>query len=395
MGIDVGAVLSIAQVGAPLSVASMRQRLGRSGRRPGDPAIARFYITVPEASEALSPQDALYPELVQAIAVLNLLLAGWCEPPIVSKLHLSTLIQQVLSLIVQQGGLRADQVWQVLCQTGPFQSVDQAMFMKLLRCLGQHELIQQSQDGSLLIGEKGDRIVNHYSFYSAFATPQEYRILQNGKSLGTLPIDIPLAQDALFIFAGKRWQALTVDDFKRVVEVTPAGTGKLPKFSGGCAQVHDRIRQEMYRIYGSDTVPSFLDAVGQRLLGEARINFAAYGLNQTSVLDQGKHTLLFCWQGDIVINTLVVLLQSKGLKVCREDLAIAVRKTTAEALMMHLGELLDNGPADAVELAATVGNKLNEKHDLFLSEELRCLNYAASHLAPQAAWEAIKQLLNE
>jgi ATP-dependent helicase Lhr and Lhr-like helicase len=395
MGIDVGAVLSIAQVGAPLSVASMRQRLGRSGRRPGDPAIARFYITVPDASEDLSPQDALYPELVQAIAVLNLLLDGWCEPPIVSKLHLSTLIQQILSLIVQQGGAQADQVWQVLCRTGPFQSVDQAMFMKLLRCLGQQELIQQSEDGSLLIGVKGDRIVNHYSFYSAFATPQEYRILHEGKSLGTLPLNIPLTQDALFIFAGKRWQALTVDDFKRVVEVAPAGTGKLPKFSGGSGQVHDRIRQEMYRVYSSDTVPSFLDAAGQRLLSEARANFAESGLDRTSVLEEGKHTLLFCWQGDIVINTIMVQLQARGLKVCREDLALSVRKIARDELVMHLGELLDDGPADAVELAATVSNKLNEKHDLFLSEELRCLDYAASYLAPQAAWEAIKQILNE
>ena len=35
MGIDVGDVKSIAQVGAPFSVASMRQRIGRSGRRAG------------------------------------------------------------------------------------------------------------------------------------------------------------------------------------------------------------------------------------------------------------------------------------------------------------------------------------------------------------------------
>jgi ATP-dependent helicase Lhr and Lhr-like helicase len=392
MGIDVGAVLSIAQVGAPLSVASMRQRLGRSGRRPGDPAIARFYITVPDGSADLSPQDALYPELVQAIAVLNLLLAGWCEPPIVDKLHLSTLIQQVLSLIVQKGGVPAGQAWELLCKTGPFQSVDRDKFMKLLRCLGQQELIQQSQDGSLLIGPKGDRIASHYSFYSAFATPQEYRILLDGKSLGTLPLEIPLFQDALFIFAGKRWTAISVDDIRRVVEVAPAETGKLPKFSGGGAQVHDRIRQEMYRVYCSSTVPAFLDSVGQRLLSEARLNFERFNLNRQPLLEDVKHTLLFCWQGDIVLNTLIVQLQARGLKACREDLAIAVKKTSAQELWMHIGELVDEGPADAVALAATVANKLNEKHDLFLSEELRCLNYATSYLAPQAAWETLKSM---
>lgn len=390
MGIDVGAVLSIAQVGAPMSVASMRQRMGRSGRRPGDPAIARFYITVPDASTELSPQDALYPELVQAIAVLNLLLAGWCEPPIISKLHLSTLVQQVLSLIVQQGGIQAAQAWQQLCSIGPFQSVSQDIFAKLLRCLGQQELIQQSQDGSLLIGPKGDRIVNHYSFYSAFATLQEYRILLNGRSLGTLPLEIPLFQDALFIFAGKRWIALSVNDVQRVVEVAPAETGKLPVFSGGAAQVHSRIRQEMYQVYCSSAVPAFLDAAGQRLLQEARLRFAEFGLGQQALLEDGKHTLLFCWQGDIVLNTLVVQLQARGLKACREDLAIAVQKISPPDLWMHLGELVDEGPADAIALAATVANKISEKYDAYLSEELKCLNYAASHLDTQGAWATLK-----
>jgi len=43
LGIDIGAVKSVAQVGAAPSVASLRQRLGRSGRRRGEPAILRCY----------------------------------------------------------------------------------------------------------------------------------------------------------------------------------------------------------------------------------------------------------------------------------------------------------------------------------------------------------------
>ncbi|MFJ2032302.1 helicase-related protein [Streptosporangium sp. NPDC087985] len=54
MGIDIGSVSSIAQVGAPPSVAPLRQRLGRSGRR-GGPAVLRLYISEPEPTLTIHP----------------------------------------------------------------------------------------------------------------------------------------------------------------------------------------------------------------------------------------------------------------------------------------------------------------------------------------------------
>jgi ATP-dependent helicase Lhr and Lhr-like helicase len=43
LGIDIGDVTCVAQISAPYSVASLRQRLGRSGRRAGKPAVLRQY----------------------------------------------------------------------------------------------------------------------------------------------------------------------------------------------------------------------------------------------------------------------------------------------------------------------------------------------------------------
>ena len=107
LGIDIGSVKSIAQIGCPPSVASMRQRLGRSGRR-GEPSIMRIYIQELAITEELPPQDLLRAELFQSISMVNLLLKGWCEPSNIGRYHFSTLVQQILSMICQYGAIDID-----------------------------------------------------------------------------------------------------------------------------------------------------------------------------------------------------------------------------------------------------------------------------------------------
>lgn len=394
MGIDIGSVKSIAQVGPPLSVSSTRQRLGRSGRKEGDPAIMRFYISEPEVTLDTSPQDSLRLKLVQTIAIINLMVfERWCEPPVVNKLHLSTLIQQVLSLIAQYGGAQAIQIWQVLCKTGAFQQIDQQMFTQLLRQLGEHDLIQQTHDGLLILGLKGERLVNHYSFYTAFKTPEEYRITTSGRTLGTLPIDFPIVEGMFLIFAGRRWKVRSVNPDQKVVDVTRSGAGKVPKFSGSGGDIHDRIRQEMYRIYTSDDVPPFLDRTAQELLQEARQNFFRLRLKTDYLLKTGSQVLLFCWMGSKVVNTLYLMLVAQDLPASSDGITVSVQDISITALEQHLHHLLEKNPFTGMSLSSVIKDKALEKHDNFLGEELLCCNYAASCLDTNIALETLQKIM--
>lgn len=201
--------------------------------------------------------------------MLNLLLAGWCEPPDQDALHLSTLIQQVLSAIAQHGGVTAPGAYRALCGPGsPFTAVTQAQFATLLRGLGGNDVIIQADDGTLLLGQTGERTVNHYSFYAAFKSPEEYRLFMSGRPLGTMPADQALYVDALLIFGGRRWKVSAVDHAQKVIEVIPAAGGRPPQFIGGAGLVHDRVMAEMRTVFAANVVPRYLSATAAAMLTE-------------------------------------------------------------------------------------------------------------------------------
>ena len=390
LGIDIGAVDSIAQIGAPGSVASLKQRLGRSGRQAEEPSVIRIYVQEREVGENTPPQDHLRGSLVQTVAMIRLLVSRWVESPPPAALHLSTLVQQVLSLTAQHGGFRAADAYRALCSSGPFDAVDESTFAQLLRDLASHELLSQTHDGTLVLDLAGERLVNHYDFYAAFTSPDEWRLLANGRALGTLPITFPLARDLFLIFAGRRWRVVEVHEERHEVDLEPDRGGVPPHFGGSGAMIHDRVRDEMRRVYEDNDIPVFLDATGRELLAEGRRAFRRFGLRDRPFLHHGRHTLLFPWAGDRIMNTLA--LQLRAQRVAVEGLAILARDTTPLDLHAHLTALAEAGPPDTGMLAASVENKRTEKHHLFLSDKLLNADYASSQLDSEGAWRTAVRL---
>jgi ATP-dependent Lhr-like helicase len=392
LGIDIGDVESIAQVGAPPSVASLRQRVGRSGRR-GEPAKLWMYAAEDEITPKTQPTDALRANMVQSIAMVDLLLTKWYEPPAMSDLHLSTLIQQVLSIIAQQGGGKAAELFSVTCKDGPFHATE-AQFAQLLRQLGSDQLLVQAPDNTLLLGTVGERIVNHFSFYAAFTTPDEWRLMSEGRQLGTMPINSPLAPGLLLIFAGRRWTIVGVDTDHKVVDLVPAPGGKAPHFHSSPIPVNDRVRKEMLSIYRSGSVPSYLDQQAAELLAEGRQNFVRYQLDRQRLLEAGSSTYVFLWAGDRIANTVVALLTALGFAAVKDGLAISVAKITPVELVAQFTAVLAGPIPDPIELASMVHNKAVEKFDVFLPEELLDAGYAGRSLDVPGAWRGLGEVLS-
>jgi ATP-dependent Lhr-like helicase len=392
MGIDIGSVDSVAQVGAPASVAGMRQRLGRSGRRADQPAVLRMYVSESELTERTPPADTLRSQLVQSVAMVDLLLAKWYEPPDTARIHLSTLTQQILSIIAQRGGAHPHQLYDALSGHGPFARVDKGTFIALLRCMGKQDLLTQDSQGLLLAGGVGDRLVNHYSFYTAFTTPEEYRLVAGGRTIGSLPVDNSITPGMLLIFSGRRWKIIAIDARQKVIDLVRSGGGRPPRFSGSGGEVADAVRQRMRTIYTTSDMPRYLDRQAQALLEEGRAAFNRYALDTHAIVSWGNDTLLFPWRGDKIMNTLAMILTREGLEVCHDGVALTVRGTDPAGLWELIRRLADELPPDALALAAAVPDKAADKYDKYLADELLTVAYAARALDVPEAWNTLRSM---
>lgn len=380
LGIDVGHVESVAQIGAPASVASLRQRLGRSGRR-GGPAVLRVYVSEEALGDDPEPEDALRAELVQTIAVVNLLLRRWCEAPTEGALHVSTLLQQVLSLLAQHGGATAAQAYKLLCQSGPFAGVGAAEFAGLLRAMGSKDLVKQDHDGTLVLGLTGERIVNNHEFYAVFVSSEEWRLLWGGRVLGTMPLVDPLSDDSFVVFGGKRWKVVGVDEARRIIDVVPSPGGKPPRFGGsGGALVHDEVRKEMLAVYRSTDVPAFLDVRARELLAEGRENFKRLGLDRSVFVPRRTDTQVFVWRGDRVRGTLLRALQREGVAVAATPLTLVFDNCDVDGAEVHIRQLPAEGLPSASALAEGAKAMQRNKYDHLLPDDLLTADYASDTL---------------
>jgi ATP-dependent Lhr-like helicase len=394
LGIDIGAVKSVAQIGPPPSVASLRQRLGRSGRRKNEPAILRGYAIESELSPKSLLSDQLREGLIQSVAMVRLLTKGWYEPTPTDGLHASTLVQQILSVIVQFGGLQAQRLWNILCEKGAFEAVPKELLASLLRKLGQVEIIFQDATGLILLAPNGERICEHYSFYAAFSSEEEFRIVTGGRTLGSMPITRPLVPGGFIIFAGRRWQVISVSQEDLVIDVRPGAGGTLPSFeASGGATIHDRVREEMRDVLRNDEPIVFLDQMALKFLEEARDYYKRLGCEESWIRQSGNQTQLLLWKGDRIQDTLLLMLQAKGFKGINEGLCISLTNTTVGDVITGMEEILRGQQVDALSLASAVQMKVRHKWDALLPDDLLTASFASENLDVGGALAVISSVV--
>lgn len=390
LGIDIGNIYSVGQIGPTWSVSSMVQRLGRSGRKDGESQRLRVLIVEPFDDSDKDLHSNLHLSLLQAIAIIELMRENWVEPPTRDLCDLSTLTQQILSCLAETGGMDAKSIFERLAVHGPFREFSSATFAEIYRSLAASKLIEQMEDGTLILAPDGERLVHSLEFYSAFTAETEYTVRNKGKTIGRISaLQIPLVGHH-FLLGGRRWQVESINVEKREVLVHPSSGRKAPPLTGRGGDVHEKVRQKMKAILLSQIEPDYVDASGIELLRKARRTAATAKLSDGDVINLGKDECLwFTWTSSRIHATLIWLFEYLQIRVSDEDEAIRIYASPPALATLLTSHQVTELTANVLAKSANVFEM--RKFEKYLSPGLRELAIATDFIDLNGARAVIQR----
>jgi ATP-dependent Lhr-like helicase len=363
LGIDIGRMDMVVQIDSTFSVASLKQRIGRTGRREGMPQILQMYTTKKE-------------HLLHAIAVTELFLEAWVEPPGQYALPLDVLFHQLLSTCCQHNGLNISEVFEHVMNNPSFQSICPKHIEHLLHHMtdnGFLELVPGTQE--FIVGLEGERILRSKEFYSVFMVNEEFEVYHGAKRIGAVDKTPAVQVGNNIILSGRLWTIDSIENKRDKIYVMPAADAKRPIFIGSGAPVHRVIAEKMQSILCSSQIYSYVNETASEELSEMRRIYKENRITEGErvVQQNEKEVVIELFAGTKISNTLMWMFRSVG---CKE-----VRTNSVGHIIAHVGDrnilsLIDDikgnlwEPERLIEVTLTQ-EFMRTKYSYFLSQELQ------------------------
>jgi ATP-dependent helicase Lhr and Lhr-like helicase len=304
LGIDVGAIDHVVQVGSPRSVARLVQRLGRAGHRVGATSHGTLVATGPE-------------DILECLAVARRAKEGRLEPLVTRLDPLVVLANQLVAMTNEYAGLDKEWARAVIQRSGPFQDLDDNLFDATWETLLDVKTVfpqddafrskdarEEDEDARALAAfeapgrkrapgpgrgprmpleleddERDDepavlpfdeprapskdvqaygrsgRARRHFlDHISLIPDEKTYRVIDEStkRSIGTVDdafVAASMAQGALIVMAGRSWRVLEVEPEAAKVRVAPVKElGPVPQWTGAQLPVSFEVAQEVARL---------------------------------------------------------------------------------------------------------------------------------------------------
>ena len=281
LGVDIGSLDRVIQIGSPNDVAGFLQRMGRTGRRPGTQRNCLF-LTLEPAPRRLNPT-------VKACSLVDLWQDGHIESAIPPCNPMHIVAQQLMAICLQNHGIgRRELVKQVLPPLGATdvsrQQVDAIVDWML------EEEILFDDTGILSIGRAGESEFGRRHFLeliSVFSTPPAFKVFHGRQEVGEVDPStfVQMTEEPGFILlAGRSWLVNHIDWQRYVAHVEPANAPGKSRWSGDAVAISYELCQAYKNILANNFSRSFWSSRTTAVITECRQDFGWLPPDKTVLL---------------------------------------------------------------------------------------------------------------
>jgi ATP-dependent helicase Lhr and Lhr-like helicase len=352
LGIDIGDLDRVIQVGAPWSVSSFVQRLGRTGRRPGTHKNCLLLATTRDS-------------FLRAIGITRLFVKGYVEPVEPPAMPFHMLAQQLMALALQQSGIALASWPDWIGRMPGFAALDKTEVERVLRHMLASDILSLS-DGRLWFGKKGEVRFGRRNFMellSSFTSEPLFTVRHGREHLGAVDRTSFMLRDdkpRVLLLGGHSWKVNAIDWNNQVVFVEPSmEEGKSRWFGIGQSLSFDLCQAIKY-VIEAETAGCELSKRAAATLEKVREEFSWLKAGESTIVTNGHHTRWWTFGGLIANSTLGSILRRLGVKVGKADnLGIPIEDGTAGTEWDSLMKQMKSVPQD--QMAAPVDPKMLAK----------------------------------
>lgn len=234
LGIDIGAVDQVIQVGSAASVLSLSQRLGRSGRRTRKSVIYQI---------ATDKWD-----LVQASSSLRLFKEGKLDKIDRKTKTYDIFAHQVLSTLLEKNGLLIDDYYKLNEELKSFSDITDNEFKILTDFLLQNDFVEEI-DGEYIVGSNAEKLMTMGSFYNQFVIKKSYKVQTDKQTIGEIELGENLRVADRIYLSGQVWKIEAINHKLRKIRVSLSNKANAKSFaSSGSFEISGEVREEMEKI---------------------------------------------------------------------------------------------------------------------------------------------------
>jgi len=343
LGIDVGDLDRVIQIGAPRTVASLLQRVGRTGRRAGTTRNCLFLAT----------SDM---ELLQALALVLLARRGWVEPLVAPAEPANLVAQQLLARVLAEGRVGRSDWPGALERVVAAATLDPGLPRAVLDWMVAREVVVEDA-GVVSMGPAGERDYGRRHFMevtSLFLTEPLLAVRWGQRDLGTVdPSSLSSRDDGrpTILLGGRAWGVRDIDWNRRVVWVEPVDEPGRSRWSGGGAALSIEVCHAVRDVLDNpEPVAGALSQRGTAKLADTRSEHEWVRAGRTALVRDGRRDRARWWTfgGGRANQAIAAALDAAGVPTMSvDDLGIGLLTSPSLADLMAAVSTIDAASAGA------------------------------------------------